>query len=361
MSTDLNYDFLENNFKLYYSKDGSPIFQFQLLEFPGFYGYAYLVLSGDYQVLIDTGSGFGNSNLDLASGLHSVSSYLGRDFNFQDITHILLTHGHIDHFGGLNYVRSHSNALVGIHELDRKIITNYEERLTIIAKRLETFFIEAGVNQEQREDLIQMYKTGKSLYSSGVVDFTYGSIGMEIGPFKFVHVPGHSAGHVVIRFDDVMFSGDHVLDETSPHQAPEQITLSTGLDHYLHSLEKLRTFAQDVRITLGGHEQPIFDLENRIDAIRNHHFERLKLLMDLMKEPKTIAQISDRLFGDIRGYHKILALEETGAHVEYLYQRGLLSISNIIDIENNANLFPIPIEYQCSECELLSVNKLDNL
>ena len=67
---------------------------------------------------------------------------------------------------------------------------------------------------------------------------------MRLGPFEMLHVPGHCAGHVAIRLHDVLFSGDHVLERTSPHQSPERLTLSTGLDHYLKSLEALRSRAE---------------------------------------------------------------------------------------------------------------------
>jgi glyoxylase-like metal-dependent hydrolase (beta-lactamase superfamily II) len=346
-----------NNINIHTSSHQDTIFQLPLRVFSGLQGYAYLILSGEYKVLIDTGSGFGESNHDIEKGFDAVSDYMGRRISLQDLTHIFITHGHIDHFGGLNFVRSNSNALVGIHELDRRIITNYEERLTIVSRRLEDFFIEAGVGIEQRKDLIQMYKSFKILYTSGVVDFTYNSIGMRMDPFTFVHVPGHSPGHVVIKLHDILFSGDHVLEETSPHQAPEQITLSTGLDHYLQSLEKIRPLAPKIRITLGGHEQTIFDLDRRLNAIRDHHYDRLQRVLDLTKEPKTISQVSEELFGDIQGYHEILALEETGAHVEYLHQRGLLSIANLKDVENDNQVQRVPIEYQCTECKLLRVIK----
>ena len=72
-----------------------------------------------------------------------------------------------------------------------------------------------------------------------------------------LHVPGHCAGHVVIRLHDVLFSGDHVLDQTSPHQAPEHLTLYTGLDHYLRSLAEVKRWAGDVRLALGGHKEVI--------------------------------------------------------------------------------------------------------
>jgi hypothetical protein len=45
-------------------------------------------------------------------------------------------------------------------------------------------------------------------------------------------------------------------------------------------------------------------------------------------------------------------LEESGAHVEYLYQRGMLSIENLSDLEQGAEL--VPIRYRCNECKLSS-------
>jgi len=44
-----------------------------------------------------------------------------------------------------------------------------------------------------------------------------------------------------------------------------------------------------------------------------------------------------RLFGPRAGYTRLLALEEAGAHDEYLFQRGELRIANLEDVtrENN--------------------------
>lgn len=172
---------------------------------------------------------------------------------------------------------------------------------------------------------------------------------MRLGPFEMLHVPGHCAGHVVIRLHDVLFSGDHVLDETSPHQSPEHLTLSTGLDHYLKSLEALRIWAQGVRLTLGGHKKPIIDLPGRIDAIRWLHEQRLHKVLMLLDEPHTIAEVSHALFGEVHGYNVLLALLEAGAHVEYLYQRGLLGIENLAAIEQAHGL--LPIRYRCLPCQ----------
>lgn len=320
--------------------------------FPGMQGYVYLALvdgrGGPYRVLIDVGSGLGDSNADLEAGLAEVSLQTGLPVGLPDLTHILITHGHIDHFGGLTHIRPRTPAKIGVHELDLRILTNYEERLTVVSRRLADFLIEAGVAEDLAARLIQMYTLSKSIYRSVDVDFTYEAVGMRLGPFTMLHTPGHCAGHVVIRLDDVLFSGDHVLEDTSPHQSPERLTLSTGLDHYLHSLTALSEWAGDVRLVFGGHKAPIADLQRRIREIRSLHAERLEKTLHLMTEPHTIGEVSKALFGTVDGYNVLLALEEAGAHVEYLYQRGLLEIDNLQELAQAAGT--IPIRYRCLSC-----------
>ena len=63
----------------------------------------------------------------------------------------------------------------------------------------------------------------------------------------------------------------------------------------------------------------------------------------ILEEPGTVVDVSKELFGKVDGYNVLLALEEAGAHVEYLYQRGLLAIHNLDDL-NNANQ-DIPVMY----------------
>jgi glyoxylase-like metal-dependent hydrolase (beta-lactamase superfamily II) len=338
------------------TSSGAEIYQLPLLAFPGLSGYAYLVLVGDYRVLIDTGSGIGESNRHLEEGFKEVSKELirkgkaaGESFGFSDLTHILITHGHVDHIGGLTHIRPLTDAKIGVHELDNRILTNYEERLVVVARRLAQYLVEAGVPPELQNELLSMYRLTKSLFRSISTDFTFEAQGMRLGPFEMLHVPGHCAGHVVIRLDDILFSGDHILDDTSPHQAPEHLTLSTGLDHYLKSLDTVEAWAKGIRLTLGGHKEPIEDLPGRIQEIRNMHQERLGKVLGLLEKPKTIFEISEALFGEVHGYNKLLAVEEAGAHVEYLYQRGQLEIANLSEYEKGDR--PSKILYKCSECK----------
>jgi glyoxylase-like metal-dependent hydrolase (beta-lactamase superfamily II) len=316
----------------YQSAKGARIYRLPVEVFPGTVGYSPLVYSNDVVALVDVGSGFGVSD----EHLHEENA------NWDDITHVLITHGHIDHHGGLRYVRQHCSAPVGVHELDLRVLTNYEERLQLIAWRLREFLLEAGVEADQVEEIMDLYLINKQLFSSVPIDFTYEAVGMVVGPLRLIHMPGHCPGQVVIQVDDILLSGDHVLETISPHQAPERLSLNTGLGTYLESLARLAPLAKEIRLTLGGHEGPIHDLGERIRAIQTLHLERLEQVLDLLDEPRTVAQVSRELFPDVSGYHVLLALEEAGAHLEYLDQRAYLKIVNIDDLDGRG---PMPIRY----------------
>lgn len=331
-------------FQTFESAGGARIFRIPMKVFPDLWGYAYLVLVDDYIALIDTGSGFGDSNAHLAAGFDLASRAAGRMIRIEDLTHILITHGHIDHFGGLVFLRERTQALIGIHELDLGNLTSYEERVDIAGHRLKAYLVEAGVQEDKREGILDMYRVNKVLFHSVGVDFTYEARGMRLGSFDMLHVPGHCAGHVVIRLHDILFSGDHVLGRITPHQSPERLTLYTGLGHYLDSLSILEKWAGSFSLTLAGHDDPILDLPGRLDEIRREHKARLKLTLEFFDEPHTISDVSKKLFGRVNGYTVLLALEEAGAHVEYLHQRGLLRIVNVDELESNDG--PVVIRYR---------------
>lgn len=148
---------------------------------------------------------------------------------------------------------------------------------------------------------------------------------MRIGPLELTHMPGHTAGQVLIQVGDVLLCGDHILPEISPHIAPERLSLNTGLGHYLASLARTRPMAGQVGLVLGGHQRPFNDLAGRIDEIWALYRERLNRVISMLDQPRTILEIADLIFGETAGYHHLLALEEAGAYVEYLLERGYLS------------------------------------
>jgi glyoxylase-like metal-dependent hydrolase (beta-lactamase superfamily II) len=310
------------------SAQGTRIYRIPLSLFPGMYGYAHLIVDGREVYLLDVGSGFGNSNEDLEHGFAQIRSMYDEKIGWEDLSWILISHGHIDHYGGLHFVREHTQAPIIIHELERRVLTNYDNRLAMVANRLETYLIQAGVPSDDHQGVMDLYLLHKQLFSSIEVQATFEELGMRIGRLSFEHVPGHCPGQVIAWIDDILLSSDHILKDTSPHQAPERLSLNMGLEHYLASLAKVLPRAQQVKWTLGGHEGAIEDLPARIHAIVNVHRERLIRILALLEQPLTLFEVSKQLFPKTEGYHQLLALEETGAHMEYLHVRGYIEFED---------------------------------
>ncbi len=320
---------------------GRTIYTFPVQAFPELATNLYVLDDGGQITLIDCGSGLEPSNRDLLAGFEAISERRGGRVTLADVGRILITHGHMDHFGGLPFVRQFTDAPIGVHQLDVRVLSNYEERRIVAARQLDAFAEQAGVSAEARQKLMAMYLYAKGIYRSTPVQFILAEGTTEDG-LEIFHVPGHCPGQVCLRVDDLLLTADHVLSRITPHQAPESITLNTGLGHYLASLDKIGRL-DGIRLALGGHEEPIENLAGRIVDIRAFHEARLTRVLEICREPQSIAEISKALFGPRQGYHVLLALEEAGAHVEYLYLRGELGAANIDEIERQPH--PV-IRYQ---------------
>lgn len=321
--------------KKFVSSSGVEIFSLPVLAFPNHITNCYLVYA-DKLTLIDTGSVIPNSNKSLESCLAEMEASQGRKVGLADIERVIITHGHVDHFGGLNFVRKHSKAEIGIHVLDMTTVRNFSERQIISSKNLEIYLGRAGLSEDKVAFWISENKWSKNVFKAMPVDFTIND-GDEIGGmFKVFHTPGHCPGQICMQLDDILFTADHILSRITPNQSPEFIIRYNGVGHYYESLRRVRDLP-GVRIGLGGHEDTIEDVPARSDDIIKFHDRRLDRAMEICKAPKDISEIALEMFPRASGYHKLLAILEAGAHVEYLYERGRLVVANVDEIEDHPN------------------------
>jgi glyoxylase-like metal-dependent hydrolase (beta-lactamase superfamily II) len=327
---------------------GAKIHRLPLEAFPSFWAYVYIVQQNEYCVLIDTGSGTDTSHEDLLSGFQQAG------IGPSDLTHILLTHAHIDHYGGLTKLRPLTSAKIGCHELDLQTVAHHEARLALIGSRLAAFLTETGLATETREQVLNIYRLSKALYQSVVVDFSLEATDMRLGPFAFLHLPGHCPGHVAIRLDDVLFCGDMVVEGVTPHLSPESINAYSGLDHYLESLSRLQEWAKDTPRVLNGHDDVITDLPAQIALTKQNILRRMSKAVEALRDPLTIDEICRAVYGETGGYNQLLTIEKTGAYVEYLYEHGMIQITNPEELEHGA-----PARYQRLKDEVSTLTELE--
>jgi glyoxylase-like metal-dependent hydrolase (beta-lactamase superfamily II) len=322
-------------FAVFETSNGTKIHRIPLEVFPNFWAYVYVIQKEAYCVLIDSGSGTDTSHENLMDGLTQAG------FQPSDLTHILLTHAHIDHFGGLTRLRPITGAKIGVHELDVQTVAHHEAQIALIGRRLASYLAETGLAEEARDQILSIYRFSKVIYDSVPVDFTYEAIDMRLGPFEFIHLPGHCPGHVAIRVDDVVFCGDMVVEGVTPHLSPESINPYSGVDHYLQSLAHLQSWSKDARLILNGHDDVITSLPAHIEATKQNILRRMSKATAALHEPLTIEEVCRAVYGEMNGYNQLLVIEKTGAYIEYFYERGMIEITNAEEVEQG-----LPIRYR---------------
>jgi glyoxylase-like metal-dependent hydrolase (beta-lactamase superfamily II) len=316
----------------FHAGEKTRIYCLEVETLPRHVNNIYLVLEPGSQILVDCGSGFDSSVRDLDLSFAVVRAVFGEESTFAELDWCVITHAHIDHFGGAMRVREKSRARLAVHELDARVLACFDERLVVASKDLDVFWRRAGVPDEERAKMLERYAVTKRFFRSVEIDRALRD-GDILGPgYRVHHTPGHCPGQICLQASDVLFTSDHVLARTTPHQFPQAITPFGGLEHYFHSLAKVRKM-EGINLALAGHEEPIWDLRARIDGIASFHRDRLAKVLALCVEPKTIRAVTEAMFGAQDGYGTLLAIEEAGAHVEYLHQLGKLRIANLAEVD----------------------------
>jgi glyoxylase-like metal-dependent hydrolase (beta-lactamase superfamily II) len=322
--------------KRYKTASGRPVYRIVAETFPGHINNLYFLPQASGNVLIDAATTTETALRDLKRAERLLPDCFGQTFCIEDITDIVLTHGHIDHFGGLHALVERSKARVHIHELDFKSLAQFEERTVLLSKDLGVFLRRAGVSSERALQMEEMYRFGKAFFK----DFEPQSAlrdGDNLKGMRVIHTPGHCPGEVCLLYDDILFTGDHILPTITPHQSPEHIAPFCGLWHYIGALKRIGSL-EGVRLGLGGHEGEIQDVSKRGTELLHHHQERLLEILRLFSEPRTVVEVTRSVYPmHSEGYNHLLALEEVGAHVEYLNDYGLIRIQNIETLLHEEN------------------------
>jgi len=181
--------------------------------------YTFMVESSEGLIIIESGPHSTIGNLEL--GLKDLG------FNIDDVTHVLLTHIHLDHAGGA-WCLAEKGAKIYVHPFGYAHM-NDPSKLLASAKKI------------YGESMDSLWGTLKSIPSDRlfqVEDEAYVKIG-DLN-FKAWHTPGHAKHHIVWQLDEVLFTGDLAgirMDGGPP--IPPLPPPDINIEDWVHSIERV--------------------------------------------------------------------------------------------------------------------------
>jgi hydroxyacylglutathione hydrolase len=187
----------------------------------------YLVAIDDGLLLVDTGMP-GN-----AKRIVAFIESIGREAG--DLRHIVLTHCDIDHIGSVARLKELTGAQVAVHELDGPVL--------------------AG-EQRPHKGGLAMVVLYRLLSFRPVAPDLLLKDGDTVGGLQVIHVPGHTAGSLVLcREDGVAFSGDALLSDKHGQVRPPDLRLALDRAQALASAERIKELP--IKLLCPGHGAPV--------------------------------------------------------------------------------------------------------
>ena len=243
-----------------------------------------------------------------------------------DISRLVITHTHIDHYGLAARVVAETGCELWMHEASDHDLDAYRDPSGSVT-RLRELLADHGVGPDELEELTAFEDW--THFISGVVEPTVALGGGETftvaeREWEVVYTPGHAESHICLwsATDLILISGDHLLPTITPHIDFERYGQEDPLGDFLESLAKVERL--DPKLVLPGHGAPFEDGAERARIVARHHDRRLgSILQVIRREPRTAQEITDEIFGEtLLHFQKRLALGEALAHLAYLRRQG---------------------------------------
>jgi len=292
------------------------------------YTNVYVIEGSDGHIMVDCGWDSQESLWALQEGIKAANLKL------RDITKVVITHIHPDHYGLSSKIKQICGAQVAIHRIDAGFIPPRYKDFANLIKKTEELLRQNGVPDNELPQLKEA-----SLWMNKYVTPDAPEVMLEDGDtisndsfeFEVLWTPGHSPGHICLyeRERRFILTGDHVLYDTNPHIGLNPQSGDNPLGNYITSLKKLERLK--VHFILPGHGPMFNALGLRIEGILQHHEERKRAIMQALRDGlKTAYEVAQQIpwmvdegrssFQDLAVWDRRMAVTETLAHLRLLME-----------------------------------------
>ncbi len=291
------------------------------------------VLGSGPITLIDTAPKFPGSLHTLERQLHDIG------FEWNDVERIIITHGHIDHFGLVGQIRSASGHAIPcyIHQDDLWKLSGDYLKSGMWSEDADAFYARIGMPEQTVERMKR-----RSHFFKNLCDPVDDALPLKDGDafqgsgfdLEVIHTPGHSPGCCCLyeRQNNILFSGDHLLKHITPNPFHEvnrsrlKDPSYKSLKAYMESLEKLEHLK--IAFVFPAHGECILDVESLIAGYRDHHAKRTEeILQTLKKGERSIYGLMADVFPGIDESEAFLGVSEILVHLELLIEAGMAELA----------------------------------
>lgn len=290
-------------------------------------------LPGAVPTLVDTGTSRS------AEVLRAALSELGSGFG--DIRQIILTHGHIDHYGAARKIAAASGGTVSIaaHGDDLGLIEHGFEAPKSVFKN---FFRLMGAPVLFQLSLLALARIFKYLAQTCRVTRTItegDTIPMGDYRARVISTPGHTRGSVclLIEKEGLLFTGDLILGHITPNafvmlEPDFELPVRLSQVEFFDSLDRVEKLSP--RLILPAHGEIIKDLKKTVAMYRSQFNLRQEGILSILKNNEnTVYRTARILFPDLGGSRLpleiFLAISEVYTHLQVLEKQGRVSSRNV--------------------------------
>lgn len=274
-------------------------------------------------------SGLGTE--EATGALAAAFERLGR--RFDEVRRILVSHAHVDHYGGARFVEERSGGAIPAyaHPVDGvKFVeggSRWRDRQPLYGAYLMRLGVPLEVllavrDQGERSfSLARRVREVRPLHGGEVIETRHLTL-------RILHMPGHTPGLLCLHDPEhrLLFSSDHLLERVSPNPIIElgpngEEGHFRPLLAYVESVGRVRALELD--LVLPGHATPFSDHRAVIDRLLGFYEKRQARIRALLAEaPRSAWDMSRALFPAAKTSDAFLTVSETIANLEVLEQRG---------------------------------------
>jgi len=225
----------------------------------------YLVVDGGQGVLIDAGY---PDEVSVKPRLEYLQRIAGLK-----LSHIIVTHHHIDHCGGAHALRQATGAAICLHPTEARLLADWRSDLPV----------DADIPSEP-QTMVERLRAWRRATAQTTADcLLQGGDTLQVGgaTIEVIDTPGHTLGSIslYLREEGVLFSGDTVLGLGTVAIFPPP---HGDMALYMQSLERLQTY--DAALLCPGHGPPVRDVARKLQELIDHRRERERQILTAVAE-----------------------------------------------------------------------------